>query len=671
MSSKNIPSIKPPYLGAAYYPEAWPLQQIDEDIRLMKEVGINVARVAEFAWSCLEPEEGQYDFEWLHLAVNKLTEAGIAVVMCTPTATPPIWLTTRYPEVLIMNDSGMRAQHGARKHTCPNSPVYRRLSQKIVTRMAREFGNNDNIIGWQIDNEFYPQIPNFERGCCCPVCHRKFQEKMELKYGTIESLNNAWGTNLWSQTYQSFAQLPIPRKDIWHHPSLITSWMVFQSDSLIEFSDFQGDILHKLTKHPVGTDMMPFGGLNYYQTNKNLDMVQFNHYNNMKNLWEAVFWFDFLRPIKDAPFWNTETGTCWAGATATDGYKAPGFCKVNSWLPIALGGEANLYWLWRSHWSGQELMHGPVVSSCGRKLHVTEEVTEISEGFSLASDFLSTTQPKKTGMAIHFSGWAWWFFEYQPLVGGFKYLRELLNKVYQPILQSHLRPDIIDPAASLDSYKVVYSPFLPALSESNLQERLEEWIENGGTWIVGPMSDIRTMDATKFKHAPFGVLEDWGGVYCAHQIPGNSGDFSFVWNFDKESSSSLWHDGFELKGATPLATYTEGPLKGLAAITHKKMGKGNVIILGTCLEAIDLQNFLLGLCATEGIMPVADASPNLLVVPREGKDRGLVLLEIEHKPGQLRLDKKMTDLLTGQEHHGEVEVAPYTVMVLKECVDEK
>ncbi|MCX6374960.1 MAG: beta-galactosidase, partial [Armatimonadetes bacterium] len=146
----------PPYLGAAYYPEDWPIEQIDDDIALMKAAGTNIMRIAEFAWSRMEPDEGKYDFDWLHLVVEKLGAAGISVIMCTPTCTPPIWLIEKHPETLFVREDGAPVYHGARRHACPNSPVYRDHCARIVTKMAEEFGQDDRIIGWQIDNEVSP-----------------------------------------------------------------------------------------------------------------------------------------------------------------------------------------------------------------------------------------------------------------------------------------------------------------------------------------------------------------------------------------------------------------------------------------------------------------------------------------------------------------------------------
>jgi beta-galactosidase GanA len=168
----------PPYLGSAYYPEDWPLEQIDEDIALMKRAGMTAARMAEFAWSKMEPVEGSFDFSWLKTAVDKLGRADIASILGTPTCTPPAWLSCKHPEILIVNDAGIRAQHGARRNACPNNPLYRNYCAKIVTKLAEQFGQNKYVIGWQIDNELYWPT---NRGCCCPVCHNKFQEHLRTK----------------------------------------------------------------------------------------------------------------------------------------------------------------------------------------------------------------------------------------------------------------------------------------------------------------------------------------------------------------------------------------------------------------------------------------------------------------------------------------------------------
>lgn len=656
-----------PYLGAAYYPEDWPIDQQEPDIASMKACGTNVVRIAEFAWSSMEPAEGQYTFDWLHVIIDKLKNAGIAVVLGTPTCTPPLWITGKHPDIFTIMSNGSQMQHGARRHACPNNEIYRRYCGEIVKKMALEFGHDPNVIGWQIDNEMIPSQP---RGCFCPTCQKKFRERLKKKFGTIENLNRSWGLKLWSMEYGSFEEIPAPRADMWHHPSLIQEWDEFQSDSYIEYSDLQADILHQYATQPVGTDMMPTFGINYYKVSRKLDMIQFNHYNTVKNLWQAAFWMDYIRPIKNRPFWNTETSTCWSGSSyARFGYQEKGFCTVNSLLPYALGAEANLYWVWRSHWSGQEMMHGSVLATCGRPLHTFDEVKVVSNICDKARTFLTETTPKKSGLALHVSCSNALMFDSQPIIEGFSYKDELLQSFYHPIIHSQLRPDLLEPSLPLDDYRVILSPLLLNLDEGGLRQRIEKWVQNGGTWIVGPLSDVRTSDGTKYTEAPFGFLEDFAGVYCKYSIPCYQQNlFPAQWNSGSVLAGHSWFDGFELKGAQGLAFYTgqANELSGLAAVTSKKVGKGRVIVLGSIPSEEDLKKLLLTVCGEEGILPSMKATPNILAIPRSGENAdGLFVMELDHSAGKINLDLPMKNLVDGRIYQGEVELNPYGVMVLQ------
>lgn len=206
---------QPPYVSVAYYPEVAG-DEIDRDIRQMKAIGVNMVRMGEFAWSRMEPDKGTYDFKWLHQAVDKFEAAGIAVVLCTPTATPPVWLSEKHPDILRVNAAGQTLEHGARRHYCPNSPTYQKYAVGIAERLGDEFAKSPAVIGWQVDNEFWDD-------CFCPRCEGAFQAWLKKRFGTIQALNQAWLTVLWSQEYQSFDQVPLPnpqRVRGSHHPSL-------------------------------------------------------------------------------------------------------------------------------------------------------------------------------------------------------------------------------------------------------------------------------------------------------------------------------------------------------------------------------------------------------------------------------------------------------------------
>ncbi len=657
--------LKPPYYGAAYYPEDWPESQIDEDIRLMKEAGMNVMRIAEFAWSRMEPEEGRFELDWLTRVIDKLGDAGIGVVMCTPGATPPVWAVERYPEILFVAPDGTKWIHGSRRHTCPNNSTYRRLCRAVVTELAKKFASHPAVIGWQIDNEVFPV--NFDsRSCCCPVCQREFQEMMRQRFGSIEKLNEEWCNTLWSMEYQSFSQLPVPRKDVWHHPTLLASWSEFMSKSYIDFVWEHADVLREYGAKMIGTDMMMILGIDHYEMNLKMDVVQYNHYHFHQGLRDAAFWFDMLRPIKpNQPFWNTEAAPSWAGAITTSGYQSEGFCRANTWMPIIQGGEASMYWVWHSHRTGQEQMFGSPVTSCGRKSHFFAECQRISDGMiNKAGEYLRTTKPTGSGLALHFSDFANIQVSAVPQVNGFDLLSKMLSMVYHPLIRSQFRPDVIYPVVELDAYKMILTPFLPWIGESGLQQKLHKWITDGGTWIVGPMSDVRDQHLSKFTHSPFGVLEEWTGVYSDLQIPGEPVEFGLKWQDGIESQGSVWFDSFQPNGAKVIASYTDGPFAGEAAIVEAKMGKGKIVLLGTMPKPEQLVKLVEQYGADCGVLPVAQASDSLLFVPRDGVGgEGFAAVEMDNKPATLTLSRPAVDLITGQTLSGTIDLPAYGVLV--------
>lgn len=651
--------INPPYLGSAYYPEDWDESQIDSDIAEMVGAGFNVARVGEFAWRKMEPAEGKYDFSWLHRVVDKLAAAGIKTIMGTPTATPPIWLSRKHPDIMAVMDNGRQKKHGGRRHCCSNNPHYRAASVKIVEALAREFGGDENIIGWQIDNEIY-------RDCCfCPVCLKGFTEYLAKKYGSIDNLNAAWNLNLFSQAYDSFDEVP-PPSDAWHNPHLHLEWNAFQSESQIAFVHMQNDILKKHTSAPVGTDMMPLNGMDYEKTTEPLDIIEFNHYNTRENLWSVQFWLDFLRTLKDRPFWNTETQTSWNGSVQIgQTIKPEGFCRANSWLPVALGGEANLYWLWRTHWAGHELMHGSVLSTCGRPTHVFGEIQQTAADFKKAGDFLNRTRVSSK-IALHFTSANWSMFETQSVVSNLKYSDELINRFYRPIIKAGFRPDIIGARRPLSGYDILVSPLMLTLEDRDLSARIAEWVRAGGTWVAGPMTDVRDSVGAKYKDSPFGMLEELAGVRCLYQIPDSDGYIKAAWRDGSPFTGSRWYDVFA-PDADSLADITFGhsELTGKSVLLKKRVGKGEVIVLGTIPSEEDMVRIITDVCAEKGLRGYR-ITGDVSVVPRSGDGlEGLILVECAGNHASVETGKVMTDLLTGNSYGGHVELEPYGVLVLE------
>ena len=305
-------------LGAAYYPEMWEESETDADLARCKETGVNTLRIGEFAWGKMEPEEGKFSFGWLERTIDKLHAAGIGVVLCTPTCTPPRWMLDKYEEMRRVDSLGIRTEVSSRCHPCKTSPKMREKNAIIVEEMAKRFAHHPGVVGWQIDNEIFP----YSSGCFCPLCIKAFRNYLKDKYKTVEELNRKWGMTRWSLEYDSFEDVQPPRDGQWRHPSLQVEWKRFHCRQIVSYVNEQADILHRYGCKNVGTDMMSTNELSYYDVNEKLDVVQFNHYNPAPDLAQTAFSYHFLRCVKDKPFWVTETQVGWNGSEFADcGYR--------------------------------------------------------------------------------------------------------------------------------------------------------------------------------------------------------------------------------------------------------------------------------------------------------------------------------------------------------------
>ncbi len=650
-------------LGAAYYPEDWDETEQDNDIKKMVDAGIRIVRIGEFAWSCMEPEDGKFCFEWLDRVIEKLSDNGIKVMLGTPSATPPMWLEEKYPEIMIINENGQSAQHGGRRNNCSNNPVYRKYVARIVQKMAEKFGNDERVVAWQMDNEIY----TYFSGCYCENCKKSFAEYLENKYKTIENLNARWNLNLFSQHYDNFEQVPMPKPFIWHNPHLRYEWKEFIGDTHIGFIKMQADILHKYTKAPIGTDMMSIYGIPYEKISKFVDMIQYNHYDDHNSLYKAAYWFDYIRNFKDVPFWCTETSTCWSGGTvAPSDFRPEGFCRANSWLPIVLGGGANMYWLWRQHWAGHELMHGAVLYASGRPMHMYHEVKETAEGFKKAEEFLVGTKVA-TDTAFMVSAKSRLLLECQHISETGDDKGDGLLRFYRYITESGIRPDVIAPNKDFKDYKLLFAPYLVTLEEENLFSRIEDFIRNGGVFVAGPMTDIRDDVGAHYTDRETGILEKLTGCRLVQQIPDHENRIPCEWETGEKYEAMHFLQMFDISDdASPLVKVKGGFSSFIdkTLVFKKKIGKGYIIVLGALPGENDGTRLAKETVDLSGI-ETFKFEGNIVAAKRIGrKHSGIAAQEICGKEGKLFIKGTMTDILTGKKYTDEVDIKPFGTVIL-------
>jgi beta-galactosidase len=635
----------PPYLGVSYYPETAG-DNLDRDVKRMREIGINHVRFGEFAWGLEEPREGEYDFSLRERALAKFARAGIGVVLCTPTAAPPLWLCEKHPEILRVNELGF-PQLGGRREVCPNSEVYREYSRRVTEALGKRFGHQPGVIAWQLDNEFYGE-------CFCPRCERAFHVWLKRRYGSIEELNRAWLSVLWSQQYQSFDQVPLPNPNRIHpspHPSLVRAYLQFMSDSYVSFANEQAGILRKYTNLPITTNAHTpkYQLIDNGDLFRHLDLVSMDCYAGAADLVRYAFEDDWMRGM-GKPFWLAETESSDAGdiavADQTVYVDARGALRAKIWLNYALGAEAVSFWHWRQHWAGQELEHGGLLYPWGDEAPNTGEIRQVGRELAQYGAWLRATKPRPAAVAMHHTQESLLTFKATPVVAGFEY-DKAIAEFHRALVELGVQRDVILPDAPVSGYRTVFSPYLPTVDTALLQ-RMQRFVEDGGTWVLGPLSAFRTADATAHRDAAYGAaLEQWMGVHVRDRLPplgvtrlaADGGSFACRW----------WCDAYEPGPSHAVwARYSGGALDGLPAVVEARIGKGRVILLGTLPEDAWLKPLLRRIAGEAAV----ETGPGVVAVERvnrKGEPAGWIAVNTAPQPGTLRLPGQETRELPAYE----------------------
>ncbi|MEM1772022.1 MAG: beta-galactosidase, partial [Ignisphaera sp.] len=464
-------------LGAAHYPELWTSEVFAKDLELMKRIGLNVVRVAEFTWSLLEPIEGRYDFVWLHELVDSYGRNGIRVVLGTPTATPPPWLVKKYPDVLPVDFNGVPARYGVRREYCPNNPVYRTLTERIVRRLASEFRDDGNVIGFQIDNEVHWGEASSWRYCYCPYCIARFREYLRARYGDIDTLNKAMGTLVWSHRFTDFDEItpPKPPFDLYNR-SLTIEWLRFRSLSWVEYVRFQASILKEVAPDKfVTTNLMGlYPEIDYYELCRDLDVCSTDVYPKFgADTYDPAFIaliYDATRNMsRNRRFIVMELQ---AGATDGYGYVSPegiGVFKlgvspepgeIRKWVyqAVAHGAEGVLFWNWRTNCIGKEQFWHGILDHDGIPRRRFNEVEKVfSELYRIGKAVDGTSVEAKTAVLLSYDSlWA-----ADVIERGYyshSYVGELI-KAYKALWLNRVEVDVIPPNSTFESYGVIVAPF--------------------------------------------------------------------------------------------------------------------------------------------------------------------------------------------------------------------
>lgn len=656
------------YHGACYYPELWDEDTLQEDIRIMKETGINLVRIGEFWWSKIEPNPREYNLEYITNLLDLLAKNDIDVAMCTPTPTPPIWITDGHPERLHVDAKGQTMIHGSRQHICTNNESIRAESQKIIQVIAKAVGNHPAVVLWQLDNEFKCHV----RECYCQQCKHLWHKWLEQKYQTIENLNQSWGTGVWSQRYQRFDQVPQPFETtpFLHNSSIITQYKCFHREKIAEFATEQATIIRKYSQAPITTN----GGMGFGIDNellfKDLDVVGFDTYAPQSMFYAFTMNCDIWRGIKkNRNFWLLETSASHTGALDRHANAHPNGYLVSEAVSLyALGGAAFTYWLWRQQAYGCEISHSAVISSWGKPGVGYQNVLAVEEARKEIEPFILKTQFSQGELAISYSDRARVFMETENHKKND--YRGLMTHFYQAILKTGIHRDLIPENMELSGYKMLMTPLMYHLSDAYL-ERAKAFVEAGGIWIVGPVTGGRTEEHTITKDGALGKkLEALAGVEALYTYPiENTGATGKA--FGIEAPLKLWSTVFKLEGAEAVGFTSGGVTPDMPFITEHKVGKGKVVMVGSMpSEAAGdrLWKVLVEHYASEaGIKRKANVSEGTIVAFRhDEKSSYLVAVNMDGQGGSLDLEVGCLDVLTGEKvEAGLLTIVPYGYRILQ------
>jgi len=663
MAQNQAPSPPPILLGTAWYPEQWPESRWEADLTLMQQAGIHMVRVGEFAWSRMEPSQGQYDFDWLELAIAAAAKHGIYTVLGTPTAAPPAWLTQKYPETLRVDEQGHRAEHGNRQQFNFANPKYREFARDIAEHMARRFGHNPYVMGWQIDNE-YSDV-SFD-----PDTRSQFQQWLKARYGTLDNLNARWTTAYWSQTYSDWSQIPID--STYGNPGLLLSWMRFVSDTWRSYQKNQMDAIraHAERRQFITTNTMGwFDGFDHYTVTQDLDLAAWDDYvgEGHLNPTSNGAAHDLTRGFLGKNFWVIETqpgNVNWAPInTSLD----KGEVRAMAWHDVGHGADTVSYWQWRSALNGQEEYHGTLVGPDGAPVPLYSEVEQVGREFAKAGPVLAGTTPKSEVAILH-SYDSRWAINWQRHNKNFDPVKEILS-YYAPLRAISQSIDIIPPTAPLSQYKLVVAPGLNVFSDAVAQD-LIAYVRQGGHLVLGQRSGMKNDDnGLQTERQPGPLLPLLGGRVEQYYALLNPVRVEGSWGSGEDQ---LWAELLSAKSpdVQVLERYgkSNGWLDGQPAAITRRVGKGRITYIGIWPDDRLMTSVAKWMADVSGVKPALGPVPEGVEVdPRYGA-QGVVYILVNFSKSQqtVPLPAAMQDVLNGGSKSS-VTLPRYGVAVLSEA----
>lgn len=584
------------WYGGDYNPDQWPEEVWDDDVRLMKKAGVNLVSVGIFSWAKIETSEGVYDFDWLDRIIDKLGEAGIAVDLASATASPPMWLTQAHPEVLWKDYRGDVCQPGARQHWRPTSPVFREYALKLCRAMAEHYKGNPYVVAWHVSNEY---------GChnrfdYSEDAEHAFQQWCEERYGTIDAVNDAWGTAFWAQRMNDFSEIVPPRfigDGNFMNPGKLLDFKRFSSDALKAFYIAERDTLAEITPDlPLTTNFMVSASgsvLDYDDWGDEVDFVSNDHYfiPGEAHLDELAFSASLVDGIaRKDPWFLMEHSTSAVNWREINYRKEPGQLVRDSLAHVAMGADAVCYFQWRQSKAGAEKFHSAMVPHAGEDSAVFRDVCELGADLNKLSDEgILGSRLAKSRVAVVFDYESEWATEHTATPTQHVHHVDEPLAWFRALADQGVTADVVPVRGAWDDYEMVVLPSVYLLSEETTR-RVRDYVVGGGRLVVTYYTGISDEKDHVWLGGYPGSIRDVVGVRVEEFMPMGD-DFTGVPDRLELSNGAVAHDIADVIGsvdgtATVLETFKDDPwtgMDGAPAIVAHTFGEGRSVYVGARL----------------------------------------------------------------------------------------
>lgn len=654
------------FYGGDYNPEQWEESVWQEDMRLMKMAKVNFVSMNIFSWANLQPSEEIYDFRTLDKIMDMLHENHIYADLATATASPPAWLSTKYPSSLPVGESGKVYTHGGRQHYCPNSSVYRKLASELVERLVKRYKDHPALIMWHINNEYGCHISE----CYCENCVKAFRTWLQNKYQEIFTLNQAWSTDFWSQKYYQWEEILLPAKtpNGFANPGQMLDYKRFMSDSLLDCYKMEKEIIKQHTPNiPVMTNLLGLHkAINGFKWAREMDIATWDSYPepHVKNSYGDMMAHDLTRSLKKTPFLLMEQAVSHVNWRAYNPAKRPDQMRLHSYQALAHGADGIMFFQWRASQGGAEKFHSGMVSHCGSENSRTfKEVVALGEELQALKEIEGTNIYSKVGILFDWENWWALELDSKPTTA-VAYLNQV-GDYYRILREYNVSVDFVHPDEDMDAYQFIIAPSLYLVSEK-LTQKIEKYVAEGGTFLTNFFSGYVNENDQVYLGGYPGALKNVLGIEIEEfdaMIPEWTRQFSYE---EQLYNCNVWADSIKLENAKALGYFTEDYYAGLPAITQNNFGKGYSYYIGTQPERPFLQMFLQMILEDLNIHSPLMVPKDVEVTVRENdKHKYVFLLNYNKNEVTINLDKTYISCLSGEIVTGELKLGILGADVLK------